>query len=57
MQKAVTWKCWNELLTFIIWQARITSGEMADCDRLGSTFSGPLFSGGPLLKNKRKQQN
>jgi hypothetical protein len=41
----------------------ITSGEMADCDWLRSTFSDPLFSrGGPLRKNKRmhfktKQQN
>jgi hypothetical protein len=36
--------------------ASITSGEMADCDWLRSTFSGPLFSvmaGGPLRKNKR----
>jgi hypothetical protein len=41
--------------------ASITSGEMADCDWLRNTFSGPLFY--PLLrKNKRmhsktKQQN
>jgi hypothetical protein len=36
--------------------ASITSGEMADCDWLRSTFSGPLFyrngPGGPLRKNK-----
>jgi hypothetical protein len=43
--------------------ASITSGEMADCDWLRSTFSGPLlWIGGPLRKNKRmhfktKQQN
>jgi hypothetical protein len=39
--------------------ASITSGKMADCDWLRSTFSG---TGGPLRKNKRmhfktKQQN
>jgi hypothetical protein len=33
--------------------ASITSGEMADCDWLRSTFSSPLFSrNGPLRKNK-----
>jgi hypothetical protein len=32
--------------------ASITSGQMADCDWLRSTFSSPLFSptGGPLSK-------
>jgi hypothetical protein len=43
--------------------ASITSGQMADCDWLRSTFSGPLFSRNfPLSKNKcmhfkTKQQN
>ena len=39
------------------YMACITSGEMADCDWLRSTFSGPLFSrNGPTVhypKNKR----
>ena len=31
------------------YMASITCGEMADCDWLRSTFSGPLFYNGPAV--------
>jgi hypothetical protein len=34
----------KETIRRIYYMASITSGEMADCDWLRSTFSGPLFS-------------
>jgi hypothetical protein len=34
----------HHVLFSIYYMASITSGEMADCDWLRSTFSGPLFS-------------
>jgi hypothetical protein len=37
-------------ITRIYYMASIISGEMADCDWLRSTFSGPLFSrNGPAV--------
>jgi outer membrane protease len=33
-----------KLNIIIIWQLSITSGEMANCDWLRSTYNGPLFS-------------
>jgi hypothetical protein len=40
---------------FNYYMASITSGEMADCDWLRSTFSGPLFSrNGPAVHYAKK---
>jgi hypothetical protein len=42
----------------IYYMASITSGEMADCDWLRSTFSGPLFSrNGPAIHYVKTNAN
>ena len=58
MRATLTFILFIKKLLSIYYMASITSGEMADCDWLRSTFSGSLFP----RENKRmhfktKQQN